>query len=150
MCLRREALEDSPRAFASSPATDFASSVEQVRDLLAGPSIIIGGFEDERLAGIVGLLRGRHEKSRHKIHLWGMYVAPQYRRSGLGRSLLEVALDHAREMPDAASVQLGVTSAAVSARRLYERLGFTVWGTEPDALRVDGESIVEYHMALRL
>jgi RimJ/RimL family protein N-acetyltransferase len=36
------------------------------------------------------------------------------------------------------------------AQRLYERAGFCIWGTEPDALSHDGQWVVEYHMALRL
>jgi len=43
-----------------------------------------------------------------------------------------------------------VTERAPEARRLYERAGFELWGTEPDALRHAGESVTEYHLALYL
>jgi hypothetical protein len=47
-------------------------------------------------------------------------------------------------------VHLGVSSAAPIALRLYERAGFRVWGSEPDALRYGSETLVEHHLALRL
>ena len=45
---------------------------------------------------------------------------------------------------------LSVSSAAPEAKRLYERTGFQVWGTQPEALRHDGRSVVEHYMALQL
>ena len=149
--LRRESLLESPLAFASSPADDFASSPEAVRDLLrrAPESVIIGAFRDH-LIGAVGLYRDRHIKSSHKAHLWGMYVAPGHRRQGVAAELLQAALRHARTLPGVSWVHLSVSSAAAAARRLYERAGFELWGTEPEALRHDGQVVVEYHMALRL
>ena len=48
----------------------------------------------------------------------------------------------------------GYTSSAQAfnapARRLYERAGFEIWGTEPEALRHDGQSVAEHHMALHI
>jgi ribosomal protein S18 acetylase RimI-like enzyme len=138
--VRRESLLESPLSFGASPATDAARSVDGV----------IGAFEEERLVGMVGLLPGRHEKTQHKLHLWGMYVLPAFRGRGIGAELLDAALHHARSFAEVSWVQLAVTSAAPAARHLYERAGFEVWGIEPDALRHGGESVVEYHMALRL
>jgi len=149
--LRRESLLESPLAFASSPADDVASSLEAVRDLLrrAPESVIIGAFR-EQLIGAVGLYRDRHLKSAHKAHLWGMYVAPGHRRQGVAAELLQAALRHARTLPGVSWVHLTVSSAAPEAGRLYERAGFELWGTEPEALRHDGQAVVEHHMALRL
>jgi RimJ/RimL family protein N-acetyltransferase len=112
--------------------------------------VIVGAFEEEELIGVVGLLRGRHAKSQHKLHLWGMYVRPDFRGRGVGADLVRAAIDHARSSPGIAWVQLSVTAAAPAARRLYERAGFRVWGVEPDALRVGDESVEQHHMALRL
>jgi hypothetical protein len=41
-------------------------------------------------------------------------------------------------------------ASSPEAQRLYERAGFQVWGTEPDALRHDGQAVVAHHMALHL
>lgn len=149
--LRREALLDSPLAFASSPADDFASSPEAVRELLrrAPESVIIGAFRTH-LVGAIGLYRDRHLKSAHKAHLWGMYVMPSHRRQGVGFELLAAAVRHAEWLSGVSWVHLCVSSAAPAAKRLYERAGFQIWGTEPDALRHDGRTVVDYHMALHL
>jgi len=149
--LRRQALLDAPGAFTASPEDDLVATVEAVRDQLrrSPDSVLIGAFR-ERLVGTVGLYRDRHLKAAHKAHLWGMYVVPALRGQGIAAQLLETALRHARTLPGVAWVHLSVSSAAPAARRLYERAGFRVWGSEPDALRHDGEPLVEHHMALRL
>ena len=149
--LRREALLDAPLVFASSPADDLSSDPEAVRaELRRAPEfVIIGAFEDH-LIGAVGVYRDRHLKSSHKTHLWGMYVVPSHRRQGVATDLLDAAIRHARALPGVCWIHLSVTSAAPAAQRLYERAGFRVWGAEPDALSHDGQSVVEYHMALRL
>jgi len=151
VALRRESLQDAPLAFLASPADDVASSVEAVRDQLrrAPDSVVVGAFDD-RLIGALGLSRDRHLKAAHKVHLWGMYVAPTHRRQGVGAALLQAALAYARALPGVSWAHLSVSSAAPAARRLYERAGFRVWGAEPEALRHNGEIAVEYHLALQL
>jgi RimJ/RimL family protein N-acetyltransferase len=149
--LRRQALLDAPGAFTASPEDDLVATVGAVRDQLrrSPDSVLIGAFR-ERLVGTVGLYRDRHLKAAHKAHLWGMYVVPAMRGQGIASQLLAAALEHARTLPGVSCVDLSVSSAAPVARRLYERAGFRVWGSEPDALRHDGEPLVEHHMALRL
>jgi RimJ/RimL family protein N-acetyltransferase len=47
-------------------------------------------------------------------------------------------------------VHLTVSSAAPAAQRLHERAGFHVWGSEIDAMRHAGQTIVDYHMVLQV
>ena len=161
VALRQEALRDTPLAFASSPDDDFASNIDGLRESIrkAPDWMIFGAFDDRligsafdgrRLIGTAGLFRDRHVKAAHKLHLWGMYVTPSTRGRGLGAELMDAAIAHARTIPGIDWIFLGVSSAAPAARRLYERKGFQHWGTEPDALREDGQSVDEYRMALRL
>jgi RimJ/RimL family protein N-acetyltransferase len=149
--LRRSSLLDAPLAFSASPEDDFVASAAALREQLRrSPAwAIYGAFEPE-LAGFIGLFRDRHLKSAHKAHIWGMYVAPAYRRQGLASNLLQAAIDHARSLPGVAWVELSVNSSALEARRIYERAGFRLWGSEPDALRYGGQSTLEHHMALYL
>jgi len=149
--MRRESLLDSPLAFASSPDDDIVSSADAVREQLrrAPESVIFGAFQTG-LVGSVGLYREAHVKTSHKAHLWGMYVVPAHRRQGVASRLLDAALGHAASLPGVSWVEPSVSSATPEAQRLYERAGFRVWGTEPDALRHDGRTVVLHHMARRL
>jgi len=155
--LRREALLDSPLAFASSPEDDRAATVEVAREQLrldVPDQVIFGAFDDrhdeDRIVGMAGLFRDRHLKAAHKVHVWGMYVVPSHRRRGIAAELLQAALRHARSLPGVAWVHLTASSSASGARRLYQRAGFELWGTEPDALRHDGRSVDDHHLALRV
>lgn len=149
--LRRESLLDSPLAFTASPEDDRASSAAGVRETLSRglDSVILGVFLD-RLVGAVGMYRERHLKRAHKMYIWGMYVTPAHRGSGFALKLIEAAVAHARTVPGIACVDLSVNSTAPGAQRVYERAGFRVWGSEPDALRYNGQITVEHHMSLEL
>jgi len=57
-------------------------------------------------------------------HLEELYVTPERRGRGLGRALLEAAMDHANER-GAAHIDLGTSEDDVAARALYESAGFT-------------------------
>jgi RimJ/RimL family protein N-acetyltransferase len=149
--LRRGSLADAPLAFAASPEDDIAASPEAIREQLRrSPEAAVFGAFDDHLVGALGLGRDRHIKAAHKIHFWGMYVAPTHRGRGIGAALLREAIRHARTLPGVSCIHLSVSSAAPAARRLYKRAGFEIWGSEPDALRHGGESVIEHHMVLRL
>jgi ribosomal protein S18 acetylase RimI-like enzyme len=148
---RRASLIEAPLALTASPEDDFVASAEDLRSFLRGaPDWVIFGAFAGSLAGAAGLYRSRHRKVAHKSYLWGMYVAPEHRRQHLGKALVEAAIAHARTLPGVEWIELSVSSAAPGAQRLYESLGFRHWGTEPDALRHEGRSVVERHMALKL
>lgn len=57
-------------------------------------------------------------------YLEELYVAPERRGRGLGRALLEAAMEHARER-GAAHIDLGTSEDDVAAIGLYESMGFT-------------------------
>jgi GNAT superfamily N-acetyltransferase len=57
-------------------------------------------------------------------YLEELYVVPERRGHGLGRALLEAAMDHARER-GAARIDLGTSEDDTAALALYESAGFT-------------------------
>jgi ribosomal protein S18 acetylase RimI-like enzyme len=57
-------------------------------------------------------------------HLEELYVLPERRGHGLGRALLEAAMEHARER-GAAHIDLGTGEDDIAAQALYESAGFT-------------------------
>jgi ribosomal protein S18 acetylase RimI-like enzyme len=64
-------------------------------------------------------------------YLEELYVAPAVRGRGMGRALLEAAMDTARER-GAAHMDLGTSEDDVAARALYESAGFTNREGRPD------------------
>lgn len=67
-------------------------------------------------------------RPRPLIHIHSLYVQPRWRREGIGRSLLEEALERGRAR-GCAEADLGVL-ASNPARQVYERLGLQVFELE--------------------
>lgn len=167
---RREMLLDAPWAFCASPESDRGSRIEHVRTSLeqaaqaaAQPGAvssatalppgyaIVGAFNQRHeLVSSCVLLREAAQKRAHIAMLLAVYTTASARGQGLSSRVIAAALDHARTWSGVSVVQLAVSEGSPAARRVYERLGFVAWGVEPDALRVDGRSYSETHMALRL
>ncbi len=149
--LRRVALLDSPFAFLASPSDDLAASEAAVADMLKrAPTSVVFGACTPQLVGMLGLHRAHQLKAAHKVNLWGMYVAAPWRKRGLGEKLIEAAISFARTLPGVSTVRLSVSGGATAARRLYEKVGFKIWGEEPDAMRIDGRPASEHHMSFSL
>ncbi|MEY2931854.1 MAG: hypothetical protein RL033_2603 [Pseudomonadota bacterium] len=148
--LRAQMLAQEPLAFLASPGDDRASLVEFVRERVANAESAIFGAWAPRLVGAVGIYRHAGPKIAHKIGVWGTFVLPELRGQGLGRALMQHAIAHARSLPDVLQIALSVSDTQPAARRLYESLGFRVWGSEPLALRHEGRAVTEHHLALLL
>ena len=144
--LRLRALREHPDAFTSSYEDDREQPVEASAARLAGHAFW-GAYEGAELVGMVGLERETRAKNRHKATVVGMYVAPAAAGRGVGRALLEALLAHARAQ-GIASLVLTVTHGNDHALRLYEGAGFRSFGIEPDAIRVEGQSLAKNHMHL--
>jgi GNAT superfamily N-acetyltransferase len=59
-----------------------------------------------------------------ECYLAELYVVPHRRRQGLGRALIEAAMEVARDR-GADTMDIGVDEPDVAARQLYESVGFT-------------------------
>ncbi|MBD8268812.1 MULTISPECIES: GNAT family N-acetyltransferase [Pseudomonas fluorescens group] len=145
--LMLEAYEAYPQAFTSSVAERAAMPLSWWEKRLDNPlDRLLGAFEDDRLAGIVGLAFEPREKARHKVTLFGMYVTQPYQHRGLGRQLVEAALAQARRHPRLQLIQLTVTAGNDAALALYQRCGFIQYGLEPLAVRVGDEYFDKIHL----
>lgn len=149
--LRLRGLAEVPTAFASSWEEEQGTPLEEVARRLRPDETgaVFGAFASSQLVGLAGVQRESMVKLRHKAWLWGMYVSPEYRRSGVGSRLLEHALPYVWQSLGVAQVHLGVHTGNTSALALYRRFGFEVWGTERAALIVAGEPQDEHHMVCR-
>jgi RimJ/RimL family protein N-acetyltransferase len=152
--LRRDALFAEPTAFGASPEDCAFRELAAVEAHLTNPDRAVFAIADpdrpERLVAMAGIIRETRKKQRHRSSIWGVYVSPSHRGRGLGRAVVEACVDHARTWTSVESVALSVSAESTAARALYESLGFVIWGTEPDSLRVDGLEVGQHHMVLKL
>lgn len=151
--LRLRALREHPRAFLSSVEEDFALGVEGFAERLRAPAdraFTLGAHVDGALVAMAGVARLGHAKARHRALLWGVYVAPEHRRAGLGRAIVARAIEEARAMDGVEALTLAVDAQNAPACALYRALGFVAWGIEHDAFRAGDEPVDEVHMTLSL
>ena len=66
-----------------------------------------------------------------ECYLAELYVVPERRGQGIGRALMEAAMDVARDQ-GAAYMDLGTSEDDLAARMLYESLGFSNREGRPD------------------
>lgn len=146
--LRLRALQECPTAFAASYDEEAAATLNAVGERLTPrpDSVVCGAFRDDELVGIAGVKRETPSKLAHKAYIWGVYVAPEARRHGVGAQLLTAALRHAQSEFHVRQVNLGVNARNVAATALYKRLGFVEFGLERDYLMHAGVFHDERHM----
>jgi ribosomal protein S18 acetylase RimI-like enzyme len=104
---------------------------ERVRHLIAEDhaTVLLGGAGPDGLA----VLRFRPAiwTDALECYLAELYVVPQRRRRGLGRALLQAAMELARDR-GADHIDLGTGEDDLAARALYESLGFSNREGKPD------------------
>jgi len=145
--LRLRALSDAPFAFASSFERERRRTLDEWEAIALGdaweqPMAVFVAADSDQWLGMAG---GYLDGDRPGVAgLWGMWVAPEARRRGVGRQLVEavIAWGHAA---GASRLELSVTDRADPAIALYAVLGFVPTGEERP-LAKDG-SITERFLA---
>jgi len=152
--LRLRALREEPAAFSAEQADEATRTIVDVEQRISaaadGSVCMWGAFSGAELAGFVAFLRPQRPKLRHGAELAGMYVAPEFRRCGMGLGLLNGVIKHARSLGDIRRIKLGVNRSNLAARNLYLSAGFVRFGIEPEALKLDGIFHDEEHYSLLL
>lgn len=82
--------------------------------------------EDDDVRGFAAV---EHEAWHQRLVLWFLYVEPGWRRSGLGRALLEQVEAYGRKV-SATHVWLETSNVNVPGVRAYNRLGYTLCGAD--------------------
>jgi ribosomal protein S18 acetylase RimI-like enzyme len=134
--IREEAVRLHPEAFVDTPEEVKAYPPDKVRDFV-GPSdqfpekYILGAFDGDQLAGVVGFFREECEKEKHRGYVWSVYVRPEARGRGISRALMVELIARARRIDGLEFLALDVAMTQHEARRLYDSLGFEVIGLKP-------------------
>jgi ribosomal protein S18 acetylase RimI-like enzyme len=143
--LRLRGLRESPTAFGSTYQSEVDIPLPRIAERLARgagrENVVFGAFGDADgcLLGLAGLGRETGLKTRHRAHVWGVYVAPEARGRGVGRTLMHAVIAHARTLEGLERLTLGVEPGNGAARSLYHTLGFATYGVEPQAYALEGQ-----------
>lgn len=150
--LRLEALQKNPEAFAAIFEDEQKKPLEYYQKRLKRNEFwTYGYFVQNELVGIVTLLREQGPKLHHRSSIVAMYVTEKVRKRGIGKELMQAAIEQAKKIDGIEQIYLSVVTTNISAIALYQALGFEIYGTEKRALKtVDGTYWNEYHMVLFL
>ncbi len=141
--IRLHGLKTAPEAFGSTFEIESARPLAQFEERLAA-NAIFGAFVDAEIVGMVGFWRSNGPREGHKGRIFGTYVRPEFRGSGAGRALMGAVLAHAAGIVE--QVTLFVVEDNADAIALNRRVGFTVFGVEPRALKFGTRYQDEYLM----
>ncbi len=151
--LRLLGLEEWPEAFGESVSDFSAESDAEVADRLSSHGrgdFVLGCFLEGSLVGVVGFFTHKFEKMSHKGTIWGMYVKPDHRRKGIGRALLQAAIEKAGTIPKIKQIDLTVVSSNAGPNKLYLSEGFEITGTERSAMIVHDKPYDWHFMQRRI
>lgn len=136
--IRLEALADSPGAYGTTYDDVASWTLAQWRETLVEPGVFVGEL-DGRVRGMAR--GGRHDDFPGETWLFGMYVGPDARGSGLADLLVDAVQDWARAR-GAASLHLAVALEMTRAISFYRRRGFYEVG-EVRYMKRDGSSPIQ-------
>jgi ribosomal protein S18 acetylase RimI-like enzyme len=105
------------------PVPDPSAIAERIREVIASGEtiVLLGGSGPDALA-VIGFRPSLYSEAL-ECYLAELYVVPDRRGQGLGRAVMETAIEVAREQ-GANYMDLGTSEDDVAARALYESLGF--------------------------
>jgi RimJ/RimL family protein N-acetyltransferase len=146
--LRLEALARHPEAFGASWEDESVKPASWWTERLEANTVFGGWVDGSPLLGVAGFHVNGAAKLRHKGILWGMYVRPDARGTGLAAALVQRVIEHARALVE--EICLTVVASNAAAYRLYSAAGFEQYGLERRALKVGNEYYDEVLMALPL
>ena len=113
------------------PTPDAAMIAERAAPLIESGevTVLLGGDGPDGFAQL--RFRPSLYTGALDAYLEELYVVPERRGEGLGRALLEAAMEHSKER-GAEHIDLGTSETDVAARALYESTGFTNREGGPD------------------
>ncbi len=148
--LRLEGLQTNPEAFGASFEEEMDLSIESFASRLEGQGTFTfgGAFNQEDLLGVATLVQANKVKLKHKASIFAVYVSSKKRGLGIGKQLMIEIINQAKTLVDVEQINLTVVSSNVSAKGLYTSLGFHVFGTERNALKIGQQYFDEDYMVL--
>jgi len=146
--MRLEGLRNHPEAFGAAWEDEVDKPDSWWTARLESNAVFGGWIETSSLLGVAGFYVPGTAKQRHKGVLWGMYVRPDARGTGLAAALLQRVIAQARPLVE--EIRLTVMASNAAAHRLYSAAGFERYGLERRALKVGDDYYDDVLMSLTL
>ena len=141
--LRLEALQDTPDAFGDTYAQALAFDDAHWQTMVSAQRCFVAVNDGQ----LVGMVYGMPHHQRGGHWMFGLFVQPAHRGSGIADALVEAVADQARR-DGGVALNLYVAKSLVGAHAFYRRLGFTPSGVTKPMDR--DPSIVLDHLRLPL
>jgi len=144
--LLNELIKTGLREFPSSFTTDFFSIenrpdqnvADHLRSLQSSDDFRLGAFSDEgELVGTVRLIRHQSPKQSHTADIVFLYVRHKFQNQGIGRLLMETAIERATQITGLEHLHLAVSLDSKAAIHLYEKVGFEITGVIRQQIKID-------------
>lgn len=133
----------------AAPTHPAAGSLIRGLDELAWQRWFIAFVDDDTVAGHIDLKGDSLRTGLHRCML-GIGIERPYRGAGLGRRLMQTAIDFAKAAPSLEWVDLCVFGHNAPARALYRAMGFQEDGTIPDRFRIRDDIVDDVLMSLNV
>lgn len=131
--VRLECLQKFPDSFGTLYEDETVKPKLYFEDLIernVPDAYFFGAFDEEKLIGIAGFVRGERTKTRHRGEIVAMYVNPDFRGQKIGENLLRALIKSVFESDGIEQVHLTVVADNAAAVGLYERIGFESFGVQ--------------------
>ena len=102
---------------------------EWIKNTFDGGGIILTAQINKKIEGYISITIDAMTRRKH-IAVIGICMIKQYRNIGLGKALMESAINWAKETPKIEKLALSVFADNVLAIKLYEKLGFLTEGRQ--------------------
>jgi RimJ/RimL family protein N-acetyltransferase len=143
---RLQALQQEPSAFGDTFEEASKRPQDHWSGIFDGKRIFFGAFANGELVGSVNIAFNSGSRVEHKVTLLGMYVESDTRSKGVGTALV-LELQKFASGKGVATIQLTVNASNIAAIRFYESLGYSAFGHERRAYKIDGAYADAIHMA---
>ena len=152
--LRIEALRSVPTAFGSDVARESARTLDQWREQMRagtgdGDKLTSVAEAAGALVAMTTFVQETGVKLQHQANIYAVYVRPDWRGAGLLDTFVAQGTAWAVQR-NVRLLKLSVSANNAPAIRAYIRLGFQVYGLDPEAVLWDGVYYDELLMYTRL
>lgn len=150
--IRLEALYNNPDSFGTMYSEEVIKTIDDFKNRIPvdNNNFILSYFIDKELIGIVAFHQESRIKVRHKAYIRSMYVKQEYRRKGIGKSLMKELIERAKAIDEIEILLVDVVKNNISAQHLYLSLGFQIYGIEKMAYKFQNQYFDMAYMSLQI